>query len=290
MVLREWKPEARARLSGSRAALLAALLGLGEGAHSDAARAMLLQLARADERAAGALHDLLRPARTSPGVSAVSREHQPLSLPETLTILHDSRAGLLSVLSRVSGDPSSQEAGGMEPFVINEIEAAIDREEKATATITAQPANTGASPVCLLVLALRAARMELLTEIAMIPDGERADAIILRGERLAGALTRIADRTRELVPAGTAVRADRARREVAGDSWSSTWRHLHDSHADLLRALAKRQRSTGQRELALEPEDFDHDSHAVRVLVEADRALAGKLRQGRAGAGQAITG
>lgn len=272
---REYRRQLLARLAETQAALLTALLGLM--AAQLAAPSLptgrspldiLVEQANADTEAAAILQAFLGDAATDARESALNIAGEvPAAVAHFLT----ARRLLLDTLARVSDDDLYRAGHGFTPAGIME-RRYVDSARRAAdfGRSLPRPMAPSFGPPSVLFAALRAARKDLLTTIARIPDDERPGYRLRGGSNLLSHLVGLASHDRELLRHNDFA-------AVAGSSisrpteWHTAWRDLHATRHRLLTLLA-----------ALSDEDLRAPAGRyvdICRLVDTDRALAARLRE-----------
>lgn len=280
----EWKREVRARLASARSALLASLLGLsteiletevvGEGITATQA---LLLIAREDQARAAAIEELLRSRELEPPIATDGDLSLPfeIALPELLR----TRAELLSALARVPDDLLQTYNGNAS--VSSWIEECIEHDRISADRFAEWRANlftrVAPGPIELVTATMRAARKELLTEIARLPADKRPEWRI--GTRtLHQALLDIVAWERAVAAALTDPVTPGASRSAGQDSWQATWRSLHDGHQALLRRVESQPRDGLDREAQGQWPAHRTVHDLLRDGIGLDRHLAATIR------------
>jgi hypothetical protein len=271
----EWKRLARARLAGGRAALLFALLGIPRGTLQEeivaerlTATGALFLIGSEDNARAAAIERVLR------GEDACLVPETPAAgtFSEALAHLLEARAALLSAFARVEDcDRSGPIATWIEECIVHD-RVSADRFAEWRA---GQSRTDGQYPRELLLAAARAARKELLTEVALIPEGERP-YLHVDTRTLGAALFELTDEEWAAKQRLGGLHIG-PRRTWTGD-WQRTWRQFHDIHHELLRLME----SIPEELLPETPESAGPALHELCVSTIAnDRRLAASLRTAR---------
>jgi hypothetical protein len=263
-----------------RAAELEALLAAGSAAITSAAlgESTGAQSAPPEERARD-----VRVSRQRTGLaSEVPKVHERLDAPDrdwplvtALAALLAARTRFLDALARVDDELlfrpllSSNGESPIRQWTEGSCRHDIEHTEDLERWKRSLPPGFTAGPTPLLVAALRAARKELLTQIALIPSTERELFPTVEGEKLRSYFSRQASQERQdtesllhAAPNPPAADTD------TGTVWQQLWTDLHRSRRNLLVALAARS------------EECLDDATYWRLAthVRSDRACAAALR------------
>jgi hypothetical protein len=178
---------------------------------------------------------------------------------------------LLDTLARISDDDLHRAGNGPTPAEMVErryVDCA--RRVAELGRRWPEPSAPRLGPPCLLLAALRAARKELLTTIALIPDDERPRYSLPDDSSLQSHLSGLASHDRDLL-GETPIGPEAGDTVSPADQWRTIWRDLH---------------ATRHRLLTLLEASVDEDLRApmglyedICRLVETDRALATRLRE-----------
>jgi hypothetical protein len=286
----EWKRHVRARLASARAALLFALLGIprraleAEIVAQDLTAAQILFLIASEDRArALALERVLHGDEPRLEVECAAQG----SLSDALDSLLASRAELLSAFARIAPAP----VGGSETE--NSLVSWIEESEETDGVSAnlfaewraARGEPEGGEPRELLIAAARAARKELLTEIALIPEEQRPSWPV-RGRAEAETLTEAV-----LYTARQEWHMEQNVRWVMGQAraeepnwptdWHGAWRQLHDVHHLLIRRLEQMPEDVLNRPAGSATGTAYRPYEFYRMQVARDRWLTSRLQASR---------
>lgn len=271
-----YRKDLRARLAQTQADLLAPLLGLDPAQLASpplpegrSPAIILLDHGEGDRVATIALEELLgdKKTRTVPRQIGVT-----VDIDEVVHHFLAARRLLLDTLARVSDDALHCPRGGETPARIMEQRYVESKNQVAEIACwkSTTPARPPAGSRVLQVAALRAARKELLTTIALIPEDARPQYGLADGQTLRGHLMLLAAGDRELLAAPGS--DDRTSMSPLSDesAWSTVWRDLHAARQHLLTAIETSQSKA--------PDISEVIQEHLRRRVEVDRSLAAWLR------------
>jgi hypothetical protein len=251
---RHRRAELRARLAAERAELLCSLLGMDVGAlegrplQGTASAADLLSAVASREDAFVAV--LTQPLdKSQPDVNAQTDvDRLPTGFDESLARCVGARSRFLDAFARVPddvlfGEPADSEYR-LSPLTMATQCHWSDASLSLRASSWSREQGMGASvgPSSLVRAAVRAARKDLLTTVALVPQEVRELALFEGGRTLSQVFRLIVELEStflgHLAGAGFAPAAVAIEPTDAGnDTWEGTWSDLHSTHAALLRVL-----------------------------------------------------
>jgi hypothetical protein len=256
----------RAGLAASRAELLWQLLGIPAGTLSAepvletlTVTDLLGRIADGDSLVANRIENLLAGNAPSSAPSENLVDPVPIHavgrpLPEALDALLQARSTFLSALARIA---DAEATGAVNGSIRALCEGRIGHDAGCAVMIAAWPLRTRTSrmrgPAAILIAAMRAARKELLTGVALVPPEERASSLMRANQTLLDILARLTDL--EAVTLKTVLSRESSGSDSSSEtgrkstnpaiasvqprlSWQSVWTTLHTTHQALLRALA----------------------------------------------------
>lgn len=273
---REYRKQLRARLAETQAALLTPLLGLSAVQlaspslpDGQSPLGILQEQANADAEATAVLQVFLGDEVTPAGESETKIAG---GVSGVIARFLAARRLLLDTMARISDNDLDRPIGnGATPAEImgrRYVDSARRAAEVASSASQRVAPNFG--PHILILAALRAARKELLTTIALISEDERPEYGLPDGASLRSHLAVVASRDRELLRDSDHHPDDGIAISRAAE-WHTVWRELHAIRHRLLETLEP-----------LTSEDLyaATDRYAdICRLVDADRALASSLRE-----------
>ncbi len=244
----------RADLAAARSALIGALLETAADAGGSPGWAIALsELADGDRHAAA----ILAPSfATSPPIPP------PESSPDI--VLHDlltARQTLLAAFA-VAGSGTDPSTSSLDGSVVRLLQSRAAADRQVALDLQSSPVQLSNRALDVLrIEALRAARKELLTTVALIPEEERPTQVVTTGETLRERLVLLEAEDRDVL---ARLQMIEERVEQDSERWDETWKRLHRTRQGLLRALE------GPRS--------DITTATVIACINRDRELAAQLR------------
>jgi hypothetical protein len=251
---RHRRAELRARLAAERAELFCSLLGMDvrvlesqplQGTTS--AAGLLSAVARREDYFAALLTRASDPSQTEVSEDPAD-DRIPLGFDEALERCVGARSRFLDALARLPDDALFDDSAECQQTFTPLTMATQCHWNDASLSLRASAwsrdhaLGTSMGPVSLLRAAVRAARKDLLTTVALVPEAVRGIAIFEGGRSLPQIFHMILGLERtfhdHLARSGLAPSASRFEPAATeNDTWEGTWSILHTTHAALIGAL-----------------------------------------------------
>lgn len=228
----------RADLARKRSRLLRELIGLDRTTlervpiiEGLTVKTILLRVAEGDRRAAERTE-----ARIAgrDGEQPLVKDARDVALDDAVRELLAARAAMLSAFAAT---PSAQlirpEADAIVDMVVDRGAQDALWHGHIVAWRDSISSCAGIGPKCILIAGVRAARKELLTAVALMPEGERPRLVRLLARLSANEAETLAH-LRQVIPQA---KADSTRADAGDEEWASVWRRLHATHQNLLKLL-----------------------------------------------------
>ena len=284
----QWKALVRARLAAARSSFLSQLLGLPtvvleEEVIDDGLTSVrvLLLIGREDEVRAASIERVLDGADGEvDGLAPRLEANTPFSV--ALERFVSARATLLSALARVPDETLFRPLAEGGTTVANWAEECLEHDEISVDRLAEwrgcreKPDELG--PGDLLTAAMRAARKEMLTAIALIPKHERP-GWALGSRSLEDALRELSRWEQALLThlaGGEEVHVSDD--QPAAADWGESWRTLHDTHHALVRLTERKPEQELARRVSGTWSGERRVYDLLRVALMQDRQVAAGIR------------